>query len=98
MGWLGVRLKQVFNAGTRAAGDEGVHSDVITVRNDTGWQGAGDVMHRKHTEVVCENLKKIRVGFWTPNEKDRFWSSQARGERAPDGGPLELGGQMNKTA
>ena len=40
---------------------------------------------------LCENLKKIRVGFWTPNEKDQFWSSQARGEFAPYGGPLELG-------
>ena len=31
------------------------------------------------------------------NEKDRFWSSQAWGERAPDGA-ARVGGQMNKTA
>ena len=36
-------------------------------------------------------FEKIRVGFWTPNEKDQFWSSQARGKFAPYGGPLELG-------
>ena len=49
MGWLGVRLKQVLTR-VRASGWR-CHSDVITVRDDTGGQGAGDVTHRKHAEV-----------------------------------------------
>ena len=102
MGWLGVRLKQVLTR-VRASGCR-CHSDVITVRDDTGWQGAGDVTHRKHAEVCVRiplRAPKLillvrrpkfdsyflqRVEIWTPNEKDQFWSLQARGEL----GPLEL--------
>ena len=70
MGWLGVTLKQVLTQ-VRAGGWR-CHSDVITVRDDTGWQGAGDVTHRKRAEVLCENLKREsgtrrqtrRVDFW----------------------------------
>ena len=49
MSWLGVRLKQVLRR-VRVSGWR-CHSDVITVRDDTGCQGAGDVTHRKHAEV-----------------------------------------------
>ena len=50
-----------------------------------GWRHAPEARGS-----LCENLKKIRVGFWTPNKKDQFCSSQARGELAPYGEPLEL--------
>ena len=56
MGWLGVRLKQVLTR-VRASGWR-CHSDVITVRHDTGWQGAGDVTHRKHAEVCVRIWRK----------------------------------------
>ena len=60
MGWLGVTLKQVL---TRVrVGGWTCHSDVITVQDDTGWQSAGDVTHRKRAEVVWEfEERKSRV-------------------------------------
>ena len=56
MSWLGVRLKQVLTR-VRASGWR-CHSDVITVRDDTGWQGAGDITHRKHAEVCVKIWRK----------------------------------------
>ena len=56
MGCLGVRLKQVLTR-VRASGWR-CHSGVITVRDDTGWQGAGDVTHRKHAEVCVRIWRK----------------------------------------
>ena len=88
MGWLGVTLKQVL---TRVrAGGWRCHWDVITVRDDTGWQGAGDVTHRKHAEVCVRIWRKQESGSRRQTRRINFWSSQARGERAPYGGPLEL--------
>ena len=40
---------------------------------------------------LCENLKKIRVGFWTPNEKDRFLELAGARRTCARWGPLDLG-------
>ena len=89
MGWLGVTLKQVL---TRVrAGRWRCHSDVITVRDDTGRQGAGDVTQRKHAEVCVRIWRKYESGPRRQTKRIDFWSSQAQGKLAPYGGALELG-------
>ena len=92
MGWLGVTLKQVL---TRVrAGGWRCHSDVITVRDDTGWQGAGDVTHRKHAEEFEENKSRV---LDAKREESILELAGARRTRAL-WGAARVEGQMNKTA
>ena len=73
--WVSERqLRQVL---TRVrAGGWRCHSDVITVRDDTGWQGAGDVTHRKHAEVC------VRRESWVLDAKQEGSIFEARRREA----------------
>ena len=95
MGCLGVRLKQVSTR-VRASGWR-CHSDVITVRHDTGWQGAGDVTHRKHAEVCVRNWRKEESGFGRRMRRIYFGARRREAYVRPMGA-ARVGGQMNKTA
>ena len=89
MDWLGVTLKQVL---TRVrAGGWRCHSDVIIVRDEMGWQGAGDVTHRKRAEVCVRIWRKKECGTRRQTRRIDFWSSQAWGECAPYGGRTRWG-------
>ena len=85
MGWLvGCKIEAGVNAGAREQMEVSLRCHNSPRRywvTRCGWRHAPEARGS-----LCENLKKIRVGFWTPNEKDQFWSSQARGEFAPYGG------------
>ena len=74
--------------------------DVTIARDDgTGWQGAGDVTHRKRAEDFGEIWRKL--GNWKLDAKrggSTFGSSQTQGELVPYGGAARDGVQMNKTA
>ena len=95
MGWLGVRLKQVLTR--MRAGGWRCHSDVITVRDDTGWQGAGDVTHRKHVEVCVRIWGKKESGFRRQTRRIDFGARRREANVRPMGA-ARVGGQMNKTA
>ena len=82
MGLLGATLRQVL---TRARmGGWRCHSDVTIVKDETEWQGAGDVPHRKRTEVCVRIWRKLESRVLdTKREGSTFVSSQAWGELAP---------------
>ena len=73
------------------AGGWRCHSDVIMVRNEPRWQGAGDVTHRKRVEVCVRIWREKGSGTRRQTRRIDFWSSQVRGERAPYGGRTRLG-------
>ena len=77
---------------TRArAGGWRYHSDVIIVRDETGWQGAGDVTHRKRAEVCVRIWRKWESSTRHQTRRIDFWSSQARDELAPYEGRTRWG-------
>ena len=79
------------------AGGWRCHSDVIIVRDETQGQGAGDVTHRKRTEV-CVRFEESKS--WVLDAKREGSTSGARRREAnlhPRGAARD-GVQMNKTA
>ena len=71
MGWLGVTLKQVLTR-VRAGGLRCL-SDVIIVQDDTGWQGVGDVTHRKRAEVCVRIWRKSESSTRRQTKRFDFW-------------------------
>ena len=78
------------------AGSWRCHSDVIIVWNEPRWQGASDVKHRKRAEVCVRIWREKESGTRRQTRRIDFWSSQAWGELAPYGGPLEMGAKLIK--
>ena len=83
------RLKQVLTR-VRASGWR-CHSDVITVRDDTGWQGAGDVTHRKHAEVCVRIWRKKESGFGHQTRRIDFGARRREANLRPMGGRSSWG-------
>ena len=71
-------------------------SDVIIVRNDTGWQGPGDVTDQKRAQVCVRIWREKKSGTRRQTRRIDFWSSQAGDDERPMGA-AQVGGQMNKT-
>ena len=92
MAWLGVTLKQVLTR-VRADGWR-CHSDVIIVRDDTGWQGAGDVTHRKRVWEFEERKSQV---LDSKREGSTF-GARRREANVRSNGAVRVGDQMNKTA
>ena len=55
--WVRCNIEAGVNAGARGWMEMSLR-DVTIVRDEGGWQGAGDVTHRKRVEVG-ENRKKV---------------------------------------
>ena len=73
------------------AGGWRCHSDVIIVRDEMGWQSAGDVTHRKCVEVCVRIWRKRELRIRHQTRMIDFWSLQTRGKRAPYGGRSRWG-------
>ena len=72
--------------------------DVTIVRDESGWQGAGDVTHRKRAEVG-ENLKKVGESWKLDAKRGGSTFGVRWGETNLHAvGAARDRGQMNKTA
>ena len=63
-------------------------SDIIIVWDETGWLGAGDVMHRKRADVCVRIWRKSEMSIRRQTRRINFWSSQTWGEVVPYGAGL----------
>ena len=72
------------------------HSDVIIVRDKTGWQGAGDVTHRKRVEV-CVRFEESKSWVLDAKREGSTFGARRREANLRHMGAARDGVQMNKT-
>ena len=95
MGKLGATLRQVLTQ-VRTGGWR-CHSDVIIVRDETRWQGAGDVTHRRRAEV-CGRFEGSKSRVLDAKREGLIFGARRREANERPMRAARDGGQMNKTA
>ena len=88
-GLVGCNIEAGVNAG--AHGRMEVSLRCHNTPRQNGWRGAGDVTHRKRAEVCVRIWRKSELGTRRQTRRIDFWSSQSRGERAPNEGRTRWG-------
>ena len=72
--------------------------DVTIVRDETGWQGAGDVTHRKRTEVCVRIWRKLESWVLDAKRRGSTFGARRREANLRPMGAARDGGQMKRTA
>ena len=84
MGLLGATLRQVLTLARE--GEWRCHSDVIIVQDETMWQGAGDVTHRKRAEVCVRIWRKSELGSRRQTRRIDFGARRGEANLRPMAG------------